>query len=56
MLYLAGVVAPKGTLIVRPRKTGSTAYLAQILVKRDGAIPFRQSKTFDVEPLERYPF
>ena len=39
-----------GTIVPRPRKDGSTAYLAQIVVTRDGAIAFRQSKTFDRQP------
>jgi integrase len=36
-----------GTIISRKRKDGTTAYLAQILVKRKGKILFRQSETFD---------
>ena len=36
-----------GTIISRTRKDGSTAYLAQILIKRKGKIVFRQSETFD---------
>ena len=34
-------------IISRTRKDGSTAYLAQILIKRKGKIVFRQSETFD---------
>jgi integrase len=36
-----------GTITARRRKDGSTAYLAQISIMRDGEIAFRQSKTFD---------
>lgn len=36
-----------GTIISRTRKDGSTAYLAQILIKQKGKIVFRQSETFD---------
>jgi integrase len=36
-----------GTIIKRPRKNGSIAYLAQISVMREGVSIFRQSRTFD---------
>ena len=36
-----------GTIIARKRKDGTTAYLAQILIKRKGKILFRQAETFD---------
>jgi integrase len=36
-----------GTIIARKRRDGTTAYLAQILMKRGGKIVFRQSETFD---------
>jgi integrase len=36
-----------GTIIERTRKDGSTAYLAQILLKRKGQIFHRESQTFD---------
>ena len=39
-----------GTVTPRPRKDGSTGYLAQISIMREGAIVFRQSKTFDRAP------
>ena len=39
-----------GTITSRRRRDGSAAYLAQIVFKRDGAIVFRQNKTFDREP------
>ena len=51
MLYRRGHVVPMGTIIARPRKGGSTAYLAQIMIKRDGAVVFRQSRTFDGKPV-----
>jgi integrase len=38
---------PMGTVIGRTRKDGTTAYLAQILLKRKGKIVHRESKTFD---------
>ena len=36
-----------GTLTERKRKDGSTGYLAQIVVKRDGQIIRRENQTFD---------
>lgn len=36
-----------GTIIPRRRKDGTTAYLAQILIKQQGAIVHREAQTFD---------
>ena len=36
-----------GTIIGRTRKDGTTAYLAQILLKRKGQIVHREAQTFD---------
>lgn len=36
-----------GTIIPRKRKSGSTGYHAQVLIKRRGAIVHRESRTFD---------
>lgn len=36
-----------GTIIERPRANGSIAYLAQILLKSDGKVVHRESRTFD---------
>ncbi|MBK0020826.1 site-specific integrase [Ochrobactrum sp. S46] len=36
-----------GTIIERPRANGSVAYLAQILLKSDGKVVHRESRTFD---------
>ena len=36
-----------GTIIPRKRKSGSTGYHAQVLIKRGGAIVHRESRTFD---------
>jgi len=36
-----------GTIIARKRKDGTTAHLAQLLMKRSGAIVHRESRTFD---------
>ena len=36
-----------GTIIPRKRKSGSTGYHAQVLIKRRGAIIHRESRTFD---------
>src|SRR5664279_5706832 len=36
-----------GSIIGRTRKDGTTAYLAQILIKRKGKIVHRESETFD---------
>jgi hypothetical protein len=36
-----------GTIIGRTRKDGSKAFLAQITIKRDGAIVHREAETFD---------
>lgn len=35
------------TIIARKRKDGTTAHLAQLLLKRGGAIVHRESRTFD---------
>jgi integrase len=39
-----------GTIIERPRKDGSVAYMAQILLMRDRKIVHRESRTFDRRP------
>ncbi|MGN8547107.1 tyrosine-type recombinase/integrase [Bradyrhizobium sp. 13971] len=36
-----------GTIVARKRKDGTTAHLAQLLVKRGGAIVHREAQTFD---------
>jgi integrase len=36
-----------GTITLRKRKSGSTAYLAQIVIKRGGKIKHRENRTFD---------
>ncbi|WP_114010264.1 site-specific integrase [Cohaesibacter intestini] len=36
-----------GTISQRKRKNGTTAFLAQIVIKRDGKIVHRENKTFD---------
>ena len=36
-----------GTIIPRKRKSGSTGYHAQLLIKRKGTIVHRESRTFD---------
>jgi integrase len=36
-----------GTIVGRTRKDGTTAYLAQIILKREGQIVHRESQTFD---------
>jgi integrase len=36
-----------GTIIARKRKDGTTAHLAQLLIKRGGAIMHREARTFD---------
>jgi hypothetical protein len=36
-----------GTISTRTRKDGSEAFLAQITVKKDGAIVHREAETFD---------
>lgn len=41
------VVLSMGTIIGRTRRNGTTAYLAQILLKRKGQIIHRESQTFD---------
>jgi len=42
-----------GTITPRRRRDGTVAYLAQITVKRDGAIFHRENRTFDREPAAR---
>ncbi len=39
-----------GTIIGRTRKDGSKAFLAQIVIKKGGAIVHRESETFDRKP------
>ena len=39
-----------GTIVSRNRKDGSTAYMAQIVLYRDGKIAHRETKTFDRRP------
>ncbi len=36
-----------GTIVARKRKDGTTAHLAQLLIKRDGAVVHREARTFD---------
>lgn len=36
-----------GTIVPRKRKDGSTGYHAQVLIKRDGRIAYRETRTFD---------
>jgi integrase len=36
-----------GTIVTRKRKDGSTGYLAQIILKRDGKVVHQESQTFD---------
>jgi hypothetical protein len=36
-----------GTIVARRRSDGTTAYLAQIQIRREGIVVFRESKTFD---------
>lgn len=38
-----------GTIVTRPRQNGTVAYMAKIILKRDGEIIHRESKTFDRE-------
>jgi integrase len=42
-----GNVIPMGTIRERVRKDGSTAYLAQIVIKRKGKPTYREAETFD---------
>ena len=36
-----------GTIVPRKRKNGTTAYHAQVIIKRDGRIAYRETRTFD---------
>jgi hypothetical protein len=48
MLYRPSKIGPPmGSIIGRTRKDGTTAYLAQILLKSKGKIVHRESQTFD---------
>lgn len=47
MSYQDRDVVPMGTIIARKRRDGSTGFTAQILLKKDGKIVFREAKTFD---------
>jgi hypothetical protein len=39
-----------GTIVERTRKDGSKAFLAQIVIKKDGTIVHRESRSFDRKP------
>ncbi|MDR3448192.1 MAG: hypothetical protein P4M15_00310, partial [Alphaproteobacteria bacterium] len=39
-----------GSIIERRRKDGSTAYMAQIMLMREGKIAHRENQTFDRKP------
>jgi integrase len=52
MVYRHGVLGsngdrPMGTIIPRKRNDGSTAYRAQIVIKREGKVVHRENETFD---------
>ena len=36
-----------GSIVARTRKDGTTAYAAQIVIKKDGLIVHREAGTFD---------
>lgn len=42
-----------GTIVERKRSSGGTAYMAKIVLKRDGKIVHRETKTFDRRPAAR---
>lgn len=42
-----------GTIVTRKRKDGSSAYTAQILIKKNGQIVHREAKTFSRKPAAR---
>lgn len=42
-----------GTITERKRKDGTVAFMAQIVVKRDGKVAHRENKTFDRRPAAR---
>jgi integrase len=46
-VVLLGSCRTMGTIIGRTRKDGSTAYTAQIVIKKDGKIVHREAETFD---------
>ncbi len=39
-----------GTIVERPRKKGGKAYMAKIVIKREGKVVHRETKTFDRRP------
>lgn len=39
-----------GTIVPRRRKNGSTAYMAKIIIKREGKVVLRETQTFDRRP------
>ncbi|MGJ5032244.1 site-specific integrase [Bradyrhizobium sp. HKCCYLS2038] len=39
-----------GTIVERPRKKGGTAYMAKIIIKREGVTVLRETQTFDRRP------
>jgi hypothetical protein len=38
------------TIVARRRQNGTTAYMAKIIIEREGKIAHRESKTFDRRP------
>lgn len=42
-----------GTIVSRRRQDGTTAHMAKIIIKRDGAVIHRESQTFDRKPAAR---
>src|SRR5665647_2126024 len=47
MSYSKRHVVPMGSIIARTRKDGTTAYTAQIVIKKGGLIVHREAETFD---------
>jgi len=39
-----------GTIVARKRKNGTTAYMAKIILKREGKVVYRESETFERKP------
>ncbi|MFT7060401.1 MAG: hypothetical protein ACJASV_002919, partial [Pseudorhodobacter sp.] len=53
MILIEEFVIPMGTIVKRPRKDGSVAYIARVKLKRGGKILFAQNETFNKESMAK---
>jgi integrase len=53
VILIEEFVIPMGTIVKRPRKDGSVAYIARVKLKRGGKILFAQNETFNKESMAK---